>query len=102
MKTHRWADVKNRGRTPEQISALDERVEQRLMELDLRAIREMAGHTQVDVALAADMKQSEVSRLERRQDYRLSTLRKYVEACGGELEVVAHFGDRSVRLRAAG
>ena len=45
--------------------------------------------------------QSEISRLEGRSDYRLSTLQRYVAALGGELEVVASFGNRRVRLRAA-
>jgi hypothetical protein len=35
-------------------------------------------------------------------DFRLSTLKRYVEALGGELEVVAAFGDKRVRLRAVG
>ena len=43
--------------------------------------------------------QSEVSKAERRDDHLLSTLRRYIEALGGELEVVARFGDKSVRLK---
>lgn len=102
MKTHRWEDIKAKGRTPQQLAALDRRVERKLLELDLRAIRELTGRTQEDVASAAEIEQSEVSRLERRQDCRLSTLRRYVQALGGELEVIANFGDRRVRLRAVG
>ena len=67
----------------------------------LHAIRELVGKTQAEVAAAIDMSQSEVSRLERRQDVRLSTLRRCVEALGGELEVFVAFGDKRVRLRAA-
>jgi hypothetical protein len=48
------------------------------------------------------MTQSEVSRLERRPDVRLSTLKRFVEALGGEVEIFATFGDKRVRLRAAG
>lgn len=102
MKTHRWEDIKTKRRTPAQLAALDRRVEQKLLELDLRAMRELAGRTQEDVASAAEMEQSEVSRLERRQDCRLSTLRRYVKALGGDLEVVAIFGDRRLRLRTIG
>jgi hypothetical protein len=98
MKTHRWADIKHRGRKPSQIQALDERVEERLDAIDLRAIRELLGQTQRDVAEAAQMEQSEVSRLERRADWRMSTLRRYVEALGGELEIFANFEGKSVRL----
>jgi predicted transcriptional regulator len=68
--------------------------------MDLRAIRELVGKTRVDVAETTKMTQSEVSRLERRQDVRLSTLKRFVEALGGELEIFAAFGDKRVRLRA--
>jgi hypothetical protein len=52
--------------------------------------------TEADAALK--ITQGQVSLTEQREDHRLSTLRRYVEALGGELEVVANFGDRRVRL----
>ncbi len=42
--------------------------------------------------------QSQVSETERRGDHRLSSLRRYIQALGGELENIANFGDRRVRL----
>jgi len=99
---HRWQDLKKKKLTPAQLGEIDREVEKELLEMDLRAIRELAGKTQADVAEVTDMTQSEVSRLEGRQDFRLSTLKRYVEALGGELEVVATFGDKRVRLRAVG
>ena len=99
---HRWQDLKKKKLTPTQLEQIDREVEQELLEMDLRAIREMAGKTQVDVAAVTDMTQSEISRLERREDFRLSTLKRYVEALGGELEVVAAFGDKRVRLQTVG
>jgi hypothetical protein len=47
------------------------------------------------------MDQSDVSRLERRNDLgdcQVSTLRRYVEALGGSLELVAAFGDKRIIL----
>jgi hypothetical protein len=44
-------------------------------------------------AVLLERSQSQVSETERRQDVRLSTLRSYV-ALGGELEVIASFGDK--------
>jgi transcriptional regulator with XRE-family HTH domain len=73
---------------------------QELIAMDLKAIREALRRTQAEAAEGTDMTQSEVSQLERRADHRLSTLRRYVEALGGELEVIAIFGDRRVRLHA--
>jgi hypothetical protein len=46
------------------------------------------------------MGQPELSRVERREDHRLSTLRRYVHALGGEIEVIARFGKKKVRLMA--
>ncbi len=77
---------------------IDERVAKEVLRLNLRAVRELAGKTQAEVAKAMKMAQGEVSRVERRDDHRLSTLRAYVSALGGELEVVARFGDKSVTL----
>lgn len=54
----------------------------------LRTLRVALGKTQVDVARAADMDQSEVSRLEAREDIKLSTLERYAAALGGKVEVV--------------
>jgi hypothetical protein len=96
----RWEDLRKKKLTPAQLEAIDREVEQELLDMDLRAIRELVSKTQVEVAEATDMTQSEVSRLERRPDVRLSTLKRYVEALGGELEIFAAFGDKRVRLRA--
>jgi hypothetical protein len=57
--------------------------------LPLRVLREASRKTQADVARAAEMDQSEISRVEQRGDLRLSTLRRYVKALGGEVEVTA-------------
>ena len=82
---HRWQDVRKKKLTPQQLEAIDQAVEQDLLALDLQAIRELIGKTQTEVAAATAMTQSEVSRLERRPDVRLSTLKRFVEALGGEV-----------------
>lgn len=65
----------------------------------LKDLRLAAAHTQADLALALGVGQDTISRLEQRSDMLLSTLRRYVEAMGGQLELVASFPDRpSVRL----
>lgn len=74
---------------------------QRGVHLTIRAVREAVGKTQVDVAADALMDQSDVSRLEGRKDFEdclVSTLRRYVAALGGQLELVAAFGDRRIIL----
>jgi transcriptional regulator with XRE-family HTH domain len=61
-------------------------------------MRELIGKTQADLAEEAKTSQGEISEAERRKDHLVSTLRRYVKALGGELEVIARFGDRSVKL----
>ncbi len=69
-------------------------------ELTLRDLRRALARTQVDLARQLGVKQETVSRLEKRSDMLLSTLRSYVAAMGGELDLVAKFPDRpAVRLK---
>jgi DNA-binding XRE family transcriptional regulator len=103
MAVHKFRDlaVKKLGekRAKEIEESADEEIEREDLELNLRAVRELAGKTQSDVATAAGASQGEISSAERRSDHLVSTLRRYVHALGGELEVVARFGDEAVKLR---
>jgi len=70
-------------------------VELRAAELaTLKDLRQAMQKTQVDLAAALHIGQDSVSRLEKRSDMLLSTLRGYVEAMGGKLELVVHFPNR--------
>ena len=72
------------------------RIEQRAGELaTLKDLREAVERTQEELAASLGVGQDTVSRIERRSDILLSTLRRYVEAMGGELELVARFPNRS-------
>jgi transcriptional regulator with XRE-family HTH domain len=63
-------------------------------EMTLRELRQARKLTQVRMAKALGITQDGVSRLEKRSDLLLSTLRKTVEALGGSLSLVAEFPDR--------
>jgi len=63
-------------------------------EMTLRELRKARKLTQVRIAKALGITQDSVSRLEKRSDLLLSTLRKTVEAMGGNLSLVAEFPDR--------
>ena len=67
-------------------------------EATLRQIREARERSQEAIAKKLHIKQAAVSKLERRADMYLSTLRSYIEAMGGELEIVARFPDQAVRI----
>lgn len=58
-----------------------------LQELTIATIRAAAGKTQAEMASELRVSQTQISKLERQKDMRLSTLRKYIEAAGGTLEV---------------
>jgi hypothetical protein len=65
----------------------------------LRELRLIAGKAQADVATALQIKQPSVSKIETQVDMYLSTLRAYVEAIGGELELVVRLRERPVLRR---
>jgi hypothetical protein len=54
---------------------------------DLRALRAAFDKTQADIARAAEMTQGDVSKLEGREDMKVSTLARYAAALGGKVEV---------------
>jgi len=66
--------------------------------LALHKLREARGVTQVELARAWDTSQTNVSRAEHERDVYVSTLRSYVEALGGWLEISAVFPDQTIRL----
>jgi transcriptional regulator with XRE-family HTH domain len=63
-------------------------------EMSLRELRQALKLTQERMAEALGIGQDGVSRLEKRSDLLISTLRSYVEAMGGSLSIVAEFPDR--------
>lgn len=63
-------------------------------EMTLRQLRHARKLTQVKMAKKLGVSQDGVSRLEKRSDLLLSTLRKTVEAMGGDLSLVVEFPDR--------
>jgi transcriptional regulator with XRE-family HTH domain len=69
----------------------------------LRELRQVAGKAQADIANALNIKQPSVSKIEKQADMYLSTLRSYVEAIGGELDLVVRLPSRpALRLRHLG
>jgi hypothetical protein len=61
----------------------------RQVSMTLRGLRESVGRTQGEVARRVAMTQPQLSRVETRRDHLISTLRRYVQALGGSLEIVA-------------
>lgn len=87
-----WKKLKDRM-TPEARSRVDARVKSTLDTMPLAEIRKAIGMTQADLAGRLDVAQGSVSKIENGTDMYLTTLRKYVEALGGELHLIAKFSD---------
>jgi DNA-binding Xre family transcriptional regulator len=85
------ADPTRRERVEAQTQAL-------LAVVKLAELREARQATQRELAGALEMTQANVSRIEHEDDIYLSTLRRYVEALGGQLEVHAVFPDETVKV----
>ncbi|WP_255876995.1 XRE family transcriptional regulator [Sinorhizobium fredii] len=69
----------------------------------LQALRQITGKGQADIAAALRIKQPSVSKIEKQADMHISTLRSYVEAIGGELELTVRLPNRpAVRIHALG
>jgi transcriptional regulator with XRE-family HTH domain len=103
--TRRWEDLTKELREQpgheERLAAaraqLAEEEETYLRHLhELRRARQM---TQVALAQQLNMVQPSVSRLERQTDMYITTLRRYIEALGGHLEIHAVFDDLDYEIR---
>jgi transcriptional regulator with XRE-family HTH domain len=84
------------------------RIEKRYRELkdeveSLQQLRRAAGKAQTEIAARLKIKQPSVSKIEKQTDLYLSTLRNYVEALGGELELIVRLPGRApLRIRDLG
>ena len=72
-----------------------EKIERRAAELaTLKDLRQAVQRTQEELASSLGVGQDTISRLEQRSDMLISTLKRYVQAMGGQLDLVARFPDR--------
>ena len=99
-KTKNFNELRNRARLADPDWDANVAEIQRAMRdaLALADLRESLNVTQVQLAEQLGISQGNVSRVEGRTDVYLSTLRAYIEALGGHLEVVAVFGDHRVSV----
>jgi transcriptional regulator with XRE-family HTH domain len=69
-----------------------------LEELPLYELRTARSMTQENLARVLGVNQAAVSKMERRTDMYVSTLREFIAAMGGDLEITARFPEGSVRI----
>lgn len=75
------------------------KTKQMLSEMALQELRQARQMSQERLAKVLDTKQANVSRIERRTDMYISTLRSYVEARGGHLDIIASFREGKIRIK---
>ncbi len=88
----KWNELKRRM-SPAAQARVDARVKQTLTSMPLAEIRKAITMTQTDLAAKLDVSQGSVSKIESAADMYLTTLRRYVEALGGQLHLTAVFPD---------
>jgi predicted XRE-type DNA-binding protein len=83
---------------PERRARIAARTTELLADLPLQELRKARDLSQEELAETLGINQATVSRLERRTDMYISTVRRFVDAMGGELEITARFPDGMVRI----
>ena len=83
---------------PRRVAAAKSAARQKMEAMLLSEVRKQLGFTQAAVAKTMGVTQSALSQMDAQEDVQLSTLRRLVKALGGELDIVARFGNRSVVL----
>ena len=96
MSHTNWNDLKHKA-TRDQLAGARRALQEEITLAELRRAREF---TQTQLAAALEVRQPAVSKIERQTDLYVSTMRSYIEALGGRLELVAVFDDGAVPIRA--
>jgi predicted XRE-type DNA-binding protein len=84
--------------SPERRARVAARVKKELALMPLHRLRQAREMTQTRLAELLNVDQGRISKLEKRADMYISTLRSYVEAMGGVLEIRAVFPDGEMKI----
>ena len=93
----KWRDIR-KTLSPEAEQRIRESVEAAAEVMALRQLREARGLTQVNLAKVLNVNQGAVSRMEKRTDMYVSTLRSFIQAMGGQLQIKAVFPEGEVEI----
>lgn len=84
--------------SPEAQARSHEKAMAMIAELPLAELRQARLFSQEQLAVQLEVKQPAVAKMEKKADMYISTLRRYIEAMGGELVIRAHFPEGDVRI----
>ena len=94
---HKWRDIRGTF-SPEAEAEIRRQIELTPVVMQLYRLREARNLTQTSLAQVLNVNQGAVSKLERRTDMYVSTLRSYLKAMGAELQIRAIFPDGEVLI----
>jgi predicted XRE-type DNA-binding protein len=92
-----FSNLKNKL-SDESKARIQKHIENALQEMPLAELRQARMYTQQQIADALKIKQASVSKMEGQADMYISTMRKFIEAMGGELEIIAKFPEGSIKV----
>ncbi len=95
---HSFAELRSRM-TPEALAKSDVEARRLSEEMDLAEVRRAMKLSQEEIAQTLQIGQGSVAKIEKRADMYVSTLRRFIEAMGGKLEIVARFPDHAVKIK---
>ncbi len=95
---HSFAELRARM-TPEAREAAEAAAAELDVEMNLADVRRAMKLSQEEIGQTLQINQGSVAKIEKRTDMYVSTLRRFIEAMGGELEIVARFPDHAVKIR---
>jgi len=98
---HKWREIRG-SFSPEEEAEIERRVKDAAGVMTLYQLREARNLTQVSLARVLEVNQGAVSRMEKRTDMYVSTLRSYIQAMGGQLQVKAIFPEGEVEIQQFG
>jgi predicted XRE-type DNA-binding protein len=95
---HKYADLVAK-KSPEWRAEVARLKAEMQAEMDLAQLRAARKLSQAALGEILHVEQPAVAKLEKRTDMYVSTLRRFIEAMGGELEITARFADHTVRIK---
>ena len=94
---HNWREIRGTF-SPDEEAEIERSVKDAARVMTLYQLREARDLTQVNLAKVLEINQGAVSRMEKRTDMYVSTLRSYIQAMGGQLQVKAIFPEGEVEI----
>lgn len=94
---HKWRDIP-RTLSPEREEETRQYVQAVVKAVSLNQLREAQSLTQASLATVLGVNQGSVSKMEKRTDMYVSTLRSYIQAMGGQLQIKAIFPEGEVEI----